>query len=203
MSTDPTKPIGGKGAADRLIAESRELLRAERAKARQLDLLDPVTPEEMAEAQEELGRNAGTLAVLNHARAARRGRPKGSRNRRTDDFAKFILSFGQHPAVTMMQIQATAPEVLMERSSALDNPKRKMTYGEAQALRVRCAEGLMPYIESKKPVAVDVSVDGDFNLLIPGVNLTQEEAGDVAAGQFMLGEWEEVEGPEGEGDGHG
>lgn len=175
------------------------MLRAEAERARQLELLDPVTPEEMAIAQEELGHGAGKLAVLRHARDSRKGRKPGSRNKRSDDFEKYIRGFGQDPAVTLMQIQSTPAEVLMDRSHALDNEKRKMTYGEAQALRVRCAEALMPYMHSKKPVAVDLSIDGDFTLLIPGVNVSEEDARQAAAGQFQLGEWTEVEG-EGAGD---
>lgn len=177
-----------------MVSQSRDLLREAAAKERQLEMLDPITPEEMALAQAELGPRAGNIAVLQHARAARRGRPKGSRNRRSDDFARYIGAFGQDPAITLMQIQSTPPEVLVERSKAMDPDKRRMSYGDAQALRVRCAEALIPYIHSKKPVAVDLGVSGDFNLIIPGLNVTEEDASAAAAGTFVLGEWSEVDG---------
>lgn len=200
MSTERENP-GGKMAAEEMAAAGKrefEQARArERGPVRQLDLLDPPTPEAMAEARERLGPRAGELTVLNEARKA--GRPKGSRNRRTEDFRRYALQFGRHPAITMMEIQNTPPEVLVERSKALDPPKRRLSYGDAQALRLRAAEGMMPFIESKMPVAVELGVDGDFNLIIPGVNVSAEDAAAAAAGEFVLADFEEVD-EEGEGD---
>lgn len=191
MSTDPHKNTGEKGAAERLVQENKDLIEgARRHEAQQLELLGVPDPEAMAAAREKLGPKAGHLTVLEEARKA--GRPKGSRNRRTEDFRRFILAHGQHPALTMMQIQNTPPEVLVERSAAIDPPKRRMSYGDAQALRVRCAEGLMPFIESKQPVAVELGIDGDFNLLIPGINISNQDAAAAAEGSFVLAEWDDV-----------
>lgn len=185
MSTDPGAKVGGKTVADELVRQSKDIVERAKVEARQFDFLDPLTPEEMAEAQERLGANAGNLAVLKEARSAR-GRPKGAKNRRSDDFAKFILSHGTHPAVTMMQIQTTPPEVLVERSRQIDPIKRRLSYGDAQAMRVRCAEALLPYIEAKKPVAVELDAKGDFNLLIPGVNIGADDAVKAAKGEYVL-----------------
>lgn len=137
--------------------------------AQQLDLLQP-TAEDLVEAREILGPEAGRMAVVREARKLQRGRPKGARNKRTDDFARYLLSFGQHPAITMMQIQATPPELLIEASEeevvTVDKEGRehttyrRMSYETAQSLRIRCAEGLMPFLESKKPVAVDATIRG-------------------------------------------
>ena len=131
--------------------------------AEQEDLFGPVTPEEMVEAREALGKAAGHMAVLREARERRRGRPKGARNRRSDDFEKYILQFGQHPAITLMQIQSTPPEVLIEASmqpkvhSFRKNGKpnivvERLSYQEAEAMRMRAAEALMPYLQGKKPI---------------------------------------------------
>jgi hypothetical protein len=190
----------GKGVAEQLVAQSRALLDGSRRREEQLGMFDPVLPEEMAAAQERLGPNAGNMAVLEEARRGR-GRPKGSRNKRSSDFAAFILSHGTHPAITMMQIQSTPPEVLVERSRQIDPVKRRLSYGDAQALRVRCAEGLLPYIESKKPVAVELDTKGDFNLLIPGLNISEEDARAAAAGTFVFAEDAEFTEIGGNGDG--
>jgi len=193
MSTDPLNNSGEKGAAAGLVAETKALVDgARKHEAQQLDLLGVPDPEVMAEAREALGPKAGELAVV--AEARKRGRKPGTRNRRTEDFRKYILGFGQHPAVTMMQIQTTPPEVLVERSAAMDPPKRRLSYGDAQALRVRCAEGLLPFVESKMPVAVDLSVEGDFNLLIPGINVSPEDASAMSEGTFILADYDEVDG---------
>lgn len=183
MSTE----IGGKDVAEQLVAQSKDLVAQARGREEQLGMFDPLLPEEMLAAQERLGPNAGTTAVLAEARRGR-GRPKGSRNKRSSDFAAYILSHGTHPAITMMQIQSTPPEVLVERSRQIDPVKRRMSYADAQALRTRCAEGLLPYIESKKPVAVEIDAKGDFNLLIPGVNISDDDAKSMAAGTFVFAE---------------
>ena len=162
---------------------------------RQDDLFQP-TPEEMLEARAELGSEAGHLAVVKHAREVRkRGRPAGAKNKRTDDFKRYILGFGQHPAITLMQIQATAPELLVEASqrkqvfsvnkegSAL-MVNAAMTYEAAQALRVRCAEALLPYIESKQPVAVDMTFSGVADMIIEGVTHTRTEMLDAIHADF-------------------
>lgn len=194
MSTDAPKNLGEKGAAEQLVGETKALVEGARAaEAQQLDLLGVPDPEAMAGARERLGPKAGQLAVLGDARKA--GRRPGSRNKRTEDFRRYILGFGQHPALTMMQIQNTPPEVLVQRSAELDPPKRRMSYGDAQALRVRCAEGLMPFIESKQPVAVELGINGDFNLLLPGQNISNQDAVAAADGTFVLGDWSEVEEP--------
>lgn len=154
-----------------VVDQAKALLAEQAADAEQLDLLEPVTPEDMVEARAALGPNAGQLAVVLAARERKRGRPPGARNKRTDDFARYLLQFGTHPAITMMQIQATEPEMLIEasrtevRTGLIRDGKpetvfREMTYEAAQALRVRCAEGLLPYLESKKPVAIDATIRG-------------------------------------------
>ncbi|WP_226019511.1 hypothetical protein [Novosphingobium sp. FKTRR1] len=179
---------GGKMWADGAMRDAKgEIDGRATASAEQLDFLP--TPEEMAEAHHALALDTkdGAVPVRDVlAEARRRGRKRGSRNRRTDDFARWILSYGQHPAVTLMQIQSTPPEVLVERSAALDSPKRRLTYGDAQSLITRCADILMPYIEGKKPIAVELGVNGDFNLLIPGLNISESDARRAAQGDFVI-----------------
>lgn len=185
MSTDPLG-IGGKGAASGLVERSKGALPAVRSQPAQVDFLDTPTPEDMARSRVALGEGASELDVLDHARKGRGGRRKGSQNRRSKDFEAYIRSFGRDPAVTLMEIQNTPPEVLVERSKALDPEKRRLSYGDAQALRVRCAEVLLPYVHGKKPVQVELGVDGDFNLIIPGLNASVEDARAAASGQFVL-----------------
>ena len=180
MSTEQNTKAGGKLVADELIAQSKALFESAAAEEQQLDLLDPVSPEDMALAQEELGPLAGNIAVLRHARLKKQGRPMGSRNKRTDDFEAYICQFGSDPAVTLMEIQSTPPEMLVERSRQIDPIKRRMSYADAQALRVRCAEALMPYLHGKKPVTVDAT--------IRGVMVVEEIGGNRARGSTIEGE---------------
>jgi hypothetical protein len=94
----------------------------------------------------------------------------------------------------MAQIAASAPEALVEASIRehvkvtdkgeiirWDAPT--LTYEAAQSLRLRAAEGLMPYTHSKKPVAVDMTVRGDFDLI---EEITDPSyGGDVVDGDFV------------------
>ncbi len=177
------------------IRDAKEQLALQLAEERQLSLLDPVGPEDVAEAREALGPNAGNLAVLSEARARKRGRPAGARNKRSDDFARWLMNFGQHPAITLMQISSTPPEVLIENSkrekvhsfTKHGQPNvvvETMTYEAAQALRTRCAEGLMPYFESKRPVAIDMSFSGVADLIIAGVTHDQDEIDGMIEAEF-------------------
>lgn len=192
MSTDNGT---GKVMSDALD-QAKALVTGAQAEAEQLDLLNP-TPEDMIEAREALGPNAGKMAVLREAR--KRGRPKNAKNKRTDDFARYLLQFGQHPALTMMQVQSTAPEVLIEnsrrtvakvikvgkdRERVVHVVEETLTYEAAQSLRIRCAEGLMPYLESKKPVAVDMSFSGVSDLIIEGLTHSSDEVRNIVDADF-------------------
>lgn len=193
MSTERT---GDAAIAQAAVDSAKQLLDEARGREEQLDLLEPVTPEDIWEAQEALGPDAGRLTVLREARARKRGRPPGARNRRTDDFAKYIQGFGQHPAITLMQIQSTAPEVLMEASrrekvhsfQKNGTPNvviEHMTYDAAQSLRVRCAEAILPYIEGKKPVAIDMTFTGMSDLFIEGVTHSRDEMAGILEGDYL------------------
>lgn len=142
------------------MRDAKALVEAAAAEEEQFDLLEPLTAEEMAEAQEELGPRAGRLAVVRQAREQRRGRPRGSRNRRTDDFVRYLSQFGPDPAVVLAQIAGTPEEVMVERSAQMDPVKRRLSWGDARALRVRAAETLMPYYHGKQPVKVDATIRG-------------------------------------------
>lgn len=199
MSTDSENP-GGKELAEGLVEQSRNALVDQAPKRQQFDFLDTPSPEEMARARKELtkpgAKKPDELDVLDHAREKRSagGRRKGSKNKRTKDFERYILQNGNRdPALIMAEIASTPPEILVERSKAMDPVKKRLDYGGAQALRLRAAEGLMPYMHGKKPVQVELSADGDFNLIIPGQNVSHADAQRAAEGTFVLeGEYEEA-----------
>lgn len=172
VSTDRENP-GGKMAADAMLAQAKSLLDTAAVDERtaQMDLMEPLTAEETAEAQEELGPQAGPLSVVRHARNKREaGRPKGARNRRTADFEQYISQFGPDPAVVLAKIVGETEEAMIERSRALDPSKRQMTFADARAMRIRAAETLMPYRHGKQPVKVDATIRGV---------LVREEIGDL------------------------
>jgi hypothetical protein len=189
-----TKLTGDAAIAAEAVAQAKEMLAEAAGEEEQLSLLDTPTPEEMAEAREALGPEAGRLAVLRAARERKRGRPPGSTNKRTDDFAKYLLSFGPHPAKTMMEIQGTPPEVLIEasqqervhsfRKDGTPNVViERLSYEQAQSLRIRCAESLLPYVESKRPVAIDARIVGVR--VIEEMPVARDPVRDLLEGEFV------------------
>ncbi len=179
-------------------ALTSQILRS--AQTSRLEFVEPLTSEDLFAAQGELGFGAGIVPLLTEARKSK-GRRPGARNRRNDDFVRYISQFGRDPAITLMEIQSTMPEELVARSRLLDTAKRQMTMLEAQSLRKQCAEALMPYFHSKMPLSVDLGEAGDFNLLIPGTNISAEDAVLAAGGQFVLeADFEEVDEGEAGGD---
>ena len=193
VSTDLT---GDAAVGRAIMTDAQAQLDAQRQDAEQLDLLEPITPEDIWDAREALGEDASPQSVTKEARARRRGRPAGSRNKRTDDLERWLLAHGQHPAVTLMQIQSTAPEVLMEASKRQKvHSFRKdgtpnvvvehMTYEAAQSLRARCADMLMPFLVGKKPITIDHTFSGVADLIIEGVTHSSSEIGDIIDAEFL------------------
>lgn len=193
MSTDLT---GDAAIAQAVMTGVQAQLDEARVEEEQLDLLEPITPEDIWAAREDLGVDASPVAVAKEARSRKRGRPQGARNRRTDDLERWLLAHGQHPAVTLMQIQSTAAETLMEASKRDKvHSFRKdgtpnvvvehMTYEAAQSLRARCADMLMPYLVGKKPITVDMNFSGVADLIIEGVTHTAAEIGDIVDAEYV------------------
>jgi hypothetical protein len=169
----------------------------------QLNLLEPISAEEMVEAREDLGPEAGRLTLLRHAREKRRGRPKGARNKRTDDLAKYLLQFGEDPLVGAMRLATTQPEILIEASrqefvkyvtlGAGDSRRTEkhvwtaptMSYSDAQALIMRARELISPYIHGKKPVQLVHDFSGLKDLVIEGVTHSREEVQDIVDADFI------------------
>lgn len=191
------------GQLQQSLEDMRKAHQADMAAEEQLSLLDPVSPEEIVEAREELGPEAGTMTVLRHARARRRGRPKGARNKRTDDLAKYLLQFGEDPLVGAIRLASTPPEVLIEASrqefvkivtlGAGDNRRVErhvwtaptLGYAEAQSLIARARELAAPYIHGKKPVAIVHDFSGLKDLVIEGVTHSREEVDNIVEADFV------------------
>jgi hypothetical protein len=169
------------------------------AQAIQVDFLDePWTSGEVLVAREELGPDAGALAVGRHVSNQRRGRKKGRPNRNTSDLVAYLSQFGPDPLVAAMKIIAEPEEFIVERSRVIDPPKKRLGIAEARAHRMRMIELLAPYFHGKKPVQIQLDASGDFNLLIPGINISEVDAAKMAAGEFVL-EAEYLDVDDGEG----
>lgn len=187
MSTDPFKH-GGKVDLENAAAESAKLIDAalaEERAAEQADMFDddPITAEEAAEAFEEIGGSPGPLAVLKHVREKRkRGRTPGSKNRVNRDVQAYLRQFGPDPAVVMMKILGESEEAMVARSRQLDPPKKRLTFAEARAIRIRCAEGVRKIFHGDQPVQVDHTVQGVR--LVQQIGQVRERSDKLLEGSF-------------------
>jgi hypothetical protein len=164
---------------DGLVREAQKLVEEAASEEAQLELLEPLTAEEWLRRKRRWARMQGRWRCCARPASAGVGGRRG-RNRRTDDFVKHLSQFGPDPAV-LAQFLATSEEAMVERSYAIDPAKRRLSWGEARAMRTRAAEALMPFYHGKQPVRVDHTIRGV---------IVQEQIGqiDPYAGSIIDGE---------------
>jgi len=155
---------GARSAFDQAIAE---------AAGEQLPLLDDGEDLSASEAhlalpdageilsiQEAEGCGVAEAVTIWRNRGAK-GRKPGARNRRSNDFSRWMLQFGPHPGAAMMRILARPAELL-----AAEMGCKKL---EALDRQIRVAAELLPYFEGKKPVEVNLTGGGHMTLIMAGV----------------------------------
>lgn len=155
--------------ADRAAAEGEQLdLLGDQARAiaeavpdldpeEEADQLGLPDASEILEIQREQGGTVYQAVAEHRRRSGAGGRKKGSRNKRTAEFRQFILSQGGHPGVFLQRIFDRPTEVL---AAELGCSKEK-----ALDKQIRASSELLPYVEGKQPVNVNVAVRGDFSLV--------------------------------------
>jgi len=135
MSQDDVKP--GLNAA---IVRARELVRSaalEELSPQQL----PLIPVQSAED----GVATGDAATPDQETRRGPGRPKGSRNRRTDEWVNFLLSRYQSPLVVLAETYSRPVAVLAAELNC--------DIIEAARIQLQAAKELAPYLHQKLPMA--------------------------------------------------
>lgn len=124
---------------------------------------------------------------LTRALTSKAGRPRGSRNRRTEAVTSWLLSQHRHPLQVMMEAYSMSPAELAGRlglSKARvqvqrDGEKVIIEYDEYDnevlldlfKLQVRMAEAVAPYVAQKQPMAVQVDGKAHLTIGFEGVSL--------------------------------
>jgi hypothetical protein len=145
----------------------------------QLDLLRDQVP----------GRDAATAAALAERRG--RGRPKNALNKRNAKFREQLLGMcgGQHPAMVLAR-STTMP---VEQLAAVLQCSRSEAFG----FQLRAAAELLPYIEGKQPVEVEIRRRNDVVLIMPAGGASADQLDRIAseAGEGMAEgiDWAEAE----------
>lgn len=121
---------------------------------------------------------------------ARRGRPKGSRNRRTEATVRWLLTQHRHPLSVMAEAYSMSPAALAD---AIGLPKTKGEAGAADyhdagllmelfKLQMRMAEAVAPFVAQKLPQAVQLDARGGLSISFEGVSLPARAGGSSVAG---------------------
>lgn len=116
------------------------------------------------------------------AEARKAGRPKGARNKRTEEFRRQILAMAPHPALALARAYARPVETL-----AAELGCSKL---EAFREQRQCAAELLPYVEGKMPVKVDLDVRAGVTIEIESLDRALD--GGLLAGAGV-GDFEDAE----------
>ncbi|VTO14041.1 hypothetical protein [Brevundimonas vancanneytii] len=99
----------------------------------------------------------------------RPGRPKGSKNRRTEAVTAWLLQQHRHPLAVMMEAYSMAPAAFA-KSIGITSPDAD-TLMDIVKLQLRMAEAVAPYVAQKLPQAVQVEGGAALTLNFGGVHL--------------------------------
>jgi hypothetical protein len=136
---------------------------AELVSSRDLVLL--ADPEQLELLRDETG--SPGAASIELERRGRRGRPPGALNRRNAKFRDQILALYPHPAEALARAYSTPVETLAAQLGC--------TKKEAAEIGLRAAAELLPYLEGKAPISVDLRRRNDVVLIMPGAGTSEEE----------------------------
>lgn len=119
------------------------------------------------------------LSAAIQPRASKGGRPKGSRNRRTEAVAAWLLSQHRHPLAVMAEAYSMAPAAFLAAAGFKHDEKgdddapcySNDLLFEALKLQMRMAEVVAPYLAQKQPQAVQLDAQGSVQISLGGVSL--------------------------------
>lgn len=147
-------------------------------------------------------------AALPSTAGRRRGRPRGSKNRRTEATAAWLLQQHRHPLSVMAEAYSMTPAQLAERiglrkvqptTTAADGTEvpdgdpywPNDVLLDILKLQMRMAETVSQYVAQRLPQAVQVDASAAFTVQFGGVSLPARGAsagnsGDVIEGQLAV-----------------
>ena len=102
-----------------------------------------------------------------------KGRPAGSRNRRTEATVRWLLSQHRHPLAVMAEIYSMTPVAL---AAQLGVEATDDTILELFKLQLRMAEAVAPYVAQRLPQAVTLEAHHDFTMRVEGVSFPARAA---------------------------
>lgn len=156
---------------------------------------DPVQLDMLRDERGRLPANAlRTLRKAQHERGV--GRPPGAGNKASKQLAKYFIEKWGDPLDVLGEIINTPTDVLVEQlklaqgGEAKHKPVRAM---DAQLLRLKAVDIVLPYIRGKQPISIDLNTRADVILNIPGLTDAAHLAEFVDGAELTEGELERIE----------
>lgn len=112
---------------------------------------------------------ASPLAAALPSAGRKPGRPKGSKNRRTEAVTAWLLTQHRHPLSVMMEAYSMSPSDFA-KAIGISSPDPD-TLLDIVKLQLRMAEAVAPYVAQKLPQAVQVEGGAALTLNFGGVHL--------------------------------
>ncbi|MGQ3041434.1 MAG: hypothetical protein ACT6TH_14510 [Brevundimonas sp.] len=109
----------------------------------------------------------------------RPGRPKGSKNRRTEAVTAWLLQQHRHPLSVMMEAYSMTPAELAKRIGVDADSDNLL---DIFKLQVRMAEAVAPYVAQKLPQAVQLDAAANLSITFGGVDLSGGVSSPARAG---------------------
>lgn len=141
----------------------------------------------------EVGNLDASSPLVTALPAGRRkvGRPKGSKNRRTEAVTAWLLTQHRHPLSVMMEAYSMSPTDFA-KAIGITSPDAD-TLLDIVKLQLRMAEAVAPYVAQKLPQAVQLQGGASLTLAFGGVDLGRSgvsspargEAGEISTGPGM------------------
>jgi hypothetical protein len=130
---------------------------------------------------------SGLERLRNARRMHQRGRPPGSRNKRTGKLRDYYLAQFQHPLIALGRMANMPPDAMMQLLTELqgaDAKHKPLRAIEVLRFQADLQDRIAPYIEGKQPLSIEVAHRKDLTVLVPGLNapgLDQVSLDDLAA----------------------
>ena len=115
------------------------------------------------------------LAAALPSAARKPGRPKGSKNRRTEAVTAWLLTQHRHPLSVMMEAYSMSPTDFA-KAIGIASPDSD-TLLDIVKLQLRMAEAVAPYVAQKLPQAVQVEGGASLTLNFGGVQFGGPQTG--------------------------
>lgn len=148
--------------------------------------------DELRDERGQLPRNVFQLVRQGEGDVRKPGRPKGARNKRSDDLAKLIVHKHGDPVEFMASLYRMPLDQLVEMLCIADPGTKEAKRGDAaiKALNVQlaAAKAVSEYVHSKKPVEVKAEVGVDGVIVMSGGGNFEEQKQQAVSASTLIGE---------------